>query len=184
MQLRTRELGAATHELRRSNGLLAVEELLGFARSNGALRIQPVSLAQTASAVQDDLAPAIAAAEVQLTVEDFVGEADPTQLHTLPRVRITAMGVADRWCLQFADNGVGIPPEDRQRVLEPLVRLENEIPGTGLGLATCNRIAQAHGGLLELDETDGGGLTVRVWFGGTGVSGRECRQPGLPVHEG
>ena len=160
-----------------------IEELLGFARSSGALRQQPVSLARTAAAVQDDLAPAIAAAGAQLEVEDFVGEADPTQLHTLlqnllqnalnyrhpdraPRMRLSAAGETDRWYLEFADNGIGIAAEDRQRVLEPLVRLEtNAGPGTGLGLATCNRIAQAHGGHLELDETAGGGLTVRAWFG-------------------
>jgi signal transduction histidine kinase len=52
-------------------------------------------------------------------------------------------------------------------VLEPLVRLEREgdPSGTGIGLATCVRIAQAHGGRLAFDQTPGGGLTVRVWFG-------------------
>lgn len=161
-----------------------IEELLAFARSNGTLRVQPVSLAATVRAVQDDLTAAISAAGARLEVEEFVGQADPTQLHTLlqnllqnalnyrhphrsPRVRISAgQSAEDRWCLKFEDNGIGIAPEDRQRVLEPLVRLEsNAIAGTGLGLATCNRIAQAHGGFLELEETEGGGLTILACFG-------------------
>ncbi|GAB3553282.1 hypothetical protein GCM10027404_25430 [Arthrobacter tumbae] len=162
-----------------------IEELLAFARSNGALRVQPVSLASTVRAVQDDLAAAISAAGAHLEVEDFVGLADPTQLHTLlqnllqnalnyrhpdrsPILRISAGDATeDYWCLTFEDNGIGIAPEDRQRVLEPLVRLEsNAAPGTGLGLATCNRIVQAHGGFLELKESDSGGLTVVAWFAG------------------
>lgn len=184
--------GSATREyLKRisaSAGRMAsmIDELLGFARSNGTLRLQPVSLASTAAAVQDDLASTVAAAGAHLEVEDFVGGADPVQLHTLlqnllqnalnyrhpdraPRVRISGRSAGvECWCLEFADNGIGIAPSDRQRVLEPLVRLEsNAVPGTGLGLATCNRIAQSHGGRLELDETDGGGLTVRAWFGCT-----------------
>ena len=160
-----------------------IDDLLDFARSNGSLRVRPVSLAQTAAAVQDDLDPAIAAAGAHIDVQDFIGEADPSQLHTLlqnllqnslnyrhphrgVRITIRAAGVADSWYLEFADTGIGISPENRQRALEPLVRLESKVAGTGLGLATCNRIAQAHGGHLQLSETDGGGLTVRVWFGG------------------
>lgn len=167
-----------------------IGDLLDFARSNGALRVQPVSLARAVSAVQEDLAPAIAAAGAHVEVQDFVGEADPSQLHALlqnflqnslnyrhpdrsPSIRISATRPAGSWCLEFADNGIGIAPENRQRALEPLVRLESDVAGTGLGLATCNRIAQAHGGHLELDETDGGGLTVRVWFGGDGVDQAE-----------
>lgn len=163
-----------------------IDELLGFARSSGSLRLQHVSVAQTAAAVREDLAAAFAATGARLDVEDFIGEADPSQLHTLlqnllqnalnyrhpereSHVRISAHGVPNRWCLEVADNGLGIAPEDRQRVLEPLVRLEtNASPGTGLGLATCNRIAQAHGGHLELDGSPADGLIVRVWFGSSG----------------
>lgn len=160
-----------------------IEDLLDFAQSNGSLQRAPVSLARVAAEVQDDLAAALAGVDAQVDVEDFIGEADASQLRTMlqnllqnalnyrhpdrsPHVRITASGERSRWCLEFADNGIGIAPEDRQRVLEPLVRLKrNKAQGTGLGLATCHRIAQAHGGYLQLDETAGGGLTVRAWFG-------------------
>jgi signal transduction histidine kinase len=65
-----------------------------------------------------------------------------------------------------ADNGKGIAPEDRAKVLEPLVRLhrDGDGGGTGLGLATCSSIAKAHGGELTLSETPGGGTTVAVSF--------------------
>lgn len=65
--------------------------------------------------------------------------------------------------LQVADNGTGIPPADRPRVLERFVRLSpGDGKGSGLGLALVGEIAAQHGGAVELDDTPGGGLTVRV----------------------
>jgi signal transduction histidine kinase len=65
-----------------------------------------------------------------------------------------------------ADNGVGISPADRKRAVEPMVRLNRagDGPGTGLGLATCQRIAHAHGGELEIRDSPGGGATISVLF--------------------
>jgi signal transduction histidine kinase len=64
--------------------------------------------------------------------------------------------------LRVADNGPGIPAEQRSAVLRPLGRLESETAGTGLGLATCERIVAAHGGTLSITGTAGGGTTVCV----------------------
>jgi signal transduction histidine kinase len=68
--------------------------------------------------------------------------------------------------LHVADNGKGILPADRRRAMEPLVRLNRpgDGPGTGLGLATCRRIAHSHGGELTISGTPGGGTTVSVLF--------------------
>jgi signal transduction histidine kinase len=55
------------------------------------------------------------------------------------------------------DTGPGIPEEDRERVLERFVRLEQSrsAPGSGLGLSLVAAVARAHGGRLELDEGPG-----------------------------
>ena len=54
-------------------------------------------------------------------------------------------------------------------MLRPLVRLRKDVPGAGLGLAVCTRIAAAHGGSLRLDEAPGGGTVAVVTFpDGTG----------------
>jgi signal transduction histidine kinase len=65
-----------------------------------------------------------------------------------------------------ADNGKGILPSERSKAVEPLARLNRpgDGPGTGLGLATCRRIAQAHGGEVSIGDTPGGGATVSVSF--------------------
>jgi two-component system, OmpR family, sensor kinase len=65
--------------------------------------------------------------------------------------------------LEVCDDGIGIAPSDRQRVLERFVRLSpGDGKGSGLGLAIVNEIAMLHGGAVELDDSPGGGLTVRV----------------------
>jgi two-component system nitrogen regulation sensor histidine kinase NtrY len=46
------------------------------------------------------------------------------------------------------DNGVGLPPRDRDRLTEPYVTTREK--GTGLGLAIVKRIAEEHGGRLIL----------------------------------
>ncbi|MEZ5701485.1 MAG: ATP-binding protein [Burkholderiaceae bacterium] len=67
--------------------------------------------------------------------------------------------------LTVSDNGPGIAAPDRQRVLERFVRLApGETTGSGLGLAIVAQIVHTHGGQLSLQDTPGGGLTVRVAF--------------------
>ena len=66
------------------------------------------------------------------------------------------------------DNGPGIPEEDRERVLQRFVRLDNSRtePGSGLGLSLVTAVAEAHGGRIELDDGpgafDGRGPGLRV----------------------
>ena len=67
-------------------------------------------------------------------------------------VEVISEQVGDNAILRVVDNGSGIPPESREDVLRPLVRLRKDIPGAGLGLAVCVRIAAAHGGTLRIDE--------------------------------
>ncbi|MFF7026001.1 sensor histidine kinase [Streptomyces klenkii] len=75
--------------------------------------------------------------------------------HAASRVVITASldEAAGRAVLEVADDGPGIPEEERERVFERFVRLDaartRESGGSGLGLAIAREIARAHGGSLE-----------------------------------
>lgn len=59
------------------------------------------------------------------------------------------------------DTGLGISPFDREHIFSPFHRSTNtdalSIPGTGLGLAISQRIANAHGGAIEVDSEMGAG---------------------------
>ncbi len=64
----------------------------------------------------------------------------------------------DRVSIEVSDKGPGIPPEDREHVVERFVRLEKSRtePGSGLGLSLVNAVARLHGGRLRLEDNDPG----------------------------
>ena len=68
--------------------------------------------------------------------------------------------------LAVSDDGPGIAPDQRHRVLERFYRIaQQNQPGTGLGLAICKRVADLHHATLTLSEgLQGRGLTVRLHF--------------------
>ncbi|MDX5393741.1 MAG: HAMP domain-containing histidine kinase [Caulobacteraceae bacterium] len=70
------------------------------------------------------------------------------------RVRRRSSGEVE---FSVTDTGPGVPEEDRERVIERVVRLENSRnqPGAGLGLSLVAAVAEAHGGRVELSEGPG-----------------------------
>jgi len=57
-----------------------------------------------------------------------------------------------------ADNGPGIPEQDRKRVLERFVRLEKSRSeaGSGLGLSLVDAVARLHGGAFRIEDNEPG----------------------------
>lgn len=68
--------------------------------------------------------------------------------------------------VEVADQGVGIPAKDLQRVMEPFFQVDSALnrshPGTGLGLPLCRQLVELHGGTLELESVVGQGTTARM----------------------
>ncbi len=60
------------------------------------------------------------------------------------------------------DNGKGLPTEGRERLTEPYVTTRGK--GTGLGLAIVKKIMEDHGGMLTLDDREGGGARISLVF--------------------
>lgn len=85
-----------------------------------------------------------------------------------PRVEVTASIVDGQCVVEVADNGRGIPANQRRRIFGRFVRLGSELqrdrPGTGLGLYLVRNITRQLNGRIEVADRDGGGtaFTVRL----------------------
>jgi len=79
-----------------------------------------------------------------------------------PHVRMSATQNADVVHLEVADNGPGIPADQRGSIFDPFYSTKPAGEGTGLGLTVVQAIATAHQGRVECLETPGGGATFRL----------------------
>ncbi|WP_284978494.1 response regulator [Arthrobacter sp. fls2-241-R2A-200] len=164
--------------------LSMVEELLSFASIGGSLERKQLSLAKLVEEVTADLSLGLGEAGAVIECEDFAFDADEAQMRTAlqnliqnavayarsgvrPVIRVQGQPTSTGAVVQVMDNGKGITPGDRSRVVEPLVRLrrDGDPPGSGLGLATCARIAAAHKGRLQISGNPGEGTTVSLFLG-------------------
>ncbi len=77
-------------------------------------------------------------------------------------VRVAAAASDGSLDFIVADNGPGIPPALRERVFAPFFTTRAEGDGTGIGLTLCRTIVSDHGGTIMVEDTPGGGATLRV----------------------
>jgi signal transduction histidine kinase len=78
------------------------------------------------------------------------------------RVVATAETVDERLMIVVEDDGPGLPPERRSEVMQRGRRLDEQVPGSGLGLSIVVDIAELYGGALSLHEAASGGLRARL----------------------
>jgi len=64
--------------------------------------------------------------------------------------------------IEIQDNGCGIKPEVLPKIFSPFFSTKER--GTGLGLALCAKIVEAHGGQIKAESTVGKGTTIIIWL--------------------
>jgi signal transduction histidine kinase len=77
-----------------------------------------------------------------------------------PRISVSAEQRSAQWCFAISDNGIGIEPEYHQTIFGVFKRLHGSaIPGTGIGLAICQRVVERYGGQIWVESQVGHGTT-------------------------
>jgi signal transduction histidine kinase len=171
---------AATRAVARMRQLM--DDVLAVARAGAPLtEFEPVDLQELLAETVDDLGADIEAAGATVEVDaPLTIQGGRTQLHQLfqnlvanavkfrspdrpPVVRVTARAAGDRCVVTVADNGIGIPPDARERVFEMFARSGDAVAaGSGIGLAICARVVAAHGGTITIGDGVDGGCEVAI----------------------
>ncbi len=98
--------------------------------------------------------------ELDLVLQNLIENAIKYRGERRPRIRLDAVREGDAWKIRCRDNGQGIANDAREQVFEPFTRGLTSVPGSGLGLATCRRIVDAHGGHIWIAASGNVGTTV------------------------
>jgi signal transduction histidine kinase len=154
-----------------------IDGVLTYARA-GELRRDRVALARVMDDVAADLRPSLEAAGAALEVGELPEvDGDARQLRRLlqnlvgnavkfrgdepPRVEVSAGPGAEDWVVTVRDNGVGVAPDDVERIFGMFARSGGDAEGSGIGLAVCRRVVEAHGGRIWVEQAEGGGSAFR-----------------------
>lgn len=77
-----------------------------------------------------------------------------------PEVTILYAEETDRWVFSVKDNGIGIAQDDWERIFNVFERVDNDdTPGSGLGLSTCQKVVELHNGQIWVESEVGQGTT-------------------------
>ncbi len=114
-------------------------------------------------AIAVDVTPHLMVAIDPADFDELLGNLlDNAMRHARSRVAVRARAEGRVARITIADDGPGIPAEDRARATQAGVRLDERSDGHGFGLAIARELATLHGGALMLDEAAGGGLAASV----------------------
>jgi signal transduction histidine kinase len=150
-----------------------IDGVLAYARA-GEMQAEPVALARLMDEVGEDLRMRLEEAGATVEVGPLPEvRGDARQLRRLlqnlvanavkfrgdepPRVSVSAREGAEHWVVTVADNGTGVAAADQGRIFGMFARAHRDHDGTGIGLAVCRRVVEAHGGRIWVDSPGNGG---------------------------
>ena len=108
------------------------------------------------------LANATRLGQVFLNVLINAVQAIPEGSATAHQIRVATTVARGEVEVRIEDDGIGIPPQDLQRVFHPFYTTKPVGAGTGLGLFICDGIVRGFGGSISIDSTPGKGTVVAI----------------------
>jgi signal transduction histidine kinase len=99
--------------------------------------------------------------QLQQLFQNFISNGLKYNLSKKPQIKIDCVSNEKEHVFSFTDNGLGIPKEHQAKIFEMFQRLhgKGKFEGTGIGLATCKKIADIHNGRITVQSKEGLGST-------------------------
>ena len=123
------------------------------------------SIEEAAAEVTHDQLPVVRANPSQLChlLQNLIGNAIKYRGDASPKIHVAVETNRDCWIFSVTDNGIGIAPENLEKVFDIFKRLHSasEYSGTGIGLSICRRIVDRLGGRIWAESKDGVGSVFR-----------------------
>ncbi len=121
------------------------------------------NISETGARVTYDRLPHVSGDRGLLTLlfQNLIGNAIRFRGGSPSRIHISSERKGDEWQFSVSDNGIGIDPKDVEKIFEIFhsLKAKEEYRGTGIGLATCKKIVELHGGRIWVDSALGEGST-------------------------
>jgi PAS domain S-box-containing protein len=125
-----------------------------------------MSISESGAVVDCEELPPLAVQEFHLIqlFQNLISNAIKYRSDQPPHIRITCRRDSSNWKICVTDNGIGIPPEYRDQVFKVFKRLheKDKYPGTGIGLAICQKIVERYGGAIWIESGEGSGSTICI----------------------
>jgi light-regulated signal transduction histidine kinase (bacteriophytochrome) len=145
------------------SGQEATEDIDAGAILDKALLSLGAAIKQSGALVTRADLPSVRVHEFQLEqiFQNLIGNAIRYRASAPPRIHVAAVQQGSAWLFSVQDNGIGIDPQYKEQIFGIFKRLHNtsEYPGTGMGLAICERIVQRTGGRIWVESEAGRGST-------------------------
>ena len=123
------------------------------------------AIAESNATITHDPLPSLMASEPTLIqlFQNLISNALKYRAEAPPQIHVSAVREGPDWIFSVRDNGIGIDPKDARQIFGVFKRLHgpDKYPGTGIGLAICQKIVERYGGRIWVESHAGEGADFK-----------------------